>query len=263
MSEVKLRQYVVSSNVLYYEALWNAAKRSSGILAFRKYYNCKSAPKNKGLRPKGSRNKNKDTALVDIVAENGMEWIRVSTISEKRLLFDLAKLGWQNDSDTDDDIPQSTNWEDDDDEDQVEIVKTARELVRAARANTVQGRVPKVTIILTRITAGKTKAIDKVLSDMRATGATLQFADQVPPTPDFSEALPQMLVDRSRAMSDIVNIDCTILLALVSDISHKPCPILDWYNGEVSDPSQYPCSQNRLRANVHALGSCSDSRRGD
>jgi hypothetical protein len=235
--EERLRQYVVSSNVLYYEALWNAAKRSSGIVAFRKYYSWKPWIG----RPVQSQTTKKSSALVDIVAENGTEWIRVSTISEKRLLFDLAKLGWQNDSDSDDDTPntQSSNWEGDEDDDQVEIVKNVRDLVRAARANTVQGRPPKVTVILTRMIAGKTKAVDRVLDDMRATGATIYCANEVPETPALSDALAKMLINRSRAISETINIDCTILLALISDISHKPCPILDWYNGEVSQLARF------------------------
>ena len=41
--------------------------------------------------------------LVDIVADNGLEWIKVSTMGEKRLLFELAKEGWAGRHDSDDD----------------------------------------------------------------------------------------------------------------------------------------------------------------
>ncbi|KAF2794279.1 hypothetical protein K505DRAFT_275421 [Melanomma pulvis-pyrius CBS 109.77] len=241
LSEQKVRNYIVSSNLLYFEALWSAAKRTSGLLSFRKYFfwnRQKEGSQSRGLSlAKGSQKKGKSAALVDIVAADGMNWVRVSTTSEKRLLFDLAKLGWQNDSDSDDDdMPdaQATSWEDDDDdEDQVGIVKNARELARAAHANPIRGRPPLVHFILTRIQSGKTKEVDAVIQKIRETGAVIQCANEIPDPPSLEAALPNLLVDRSRTLSHTINIDCTILLALISDISHTQCPILDWYPGEV------------------------------
>jgi hypothetical protein len=234
MDEEKARHFIVSSNLLYYEALWSAAKRSSGLQAFRKYFYWDKRGKNTG-KGKGGASKGKTNALADIVADEGGEWLRVSTLSEKRLLFDLAKLGWMNDSDSDEDMPdaQPDIEDDDDDEDQVDIVRNARQLARAARANPIRGRPPKVRFVLTRIVAGKTKEIDNILDKIRATGAIVHCANDIPPTPPLQQVLPNLLIDRSRALSDTLNIDCTILLALISDISHRECPILDWYPGEV------------------------------
>ncbi|KAF2264751.1 hypothetical protein CC78DRAFT_553304 [Lojkania enalia] len=241
ISEEKARNHISSSNIVYLETLWNAAKRSSGLLAFRKYFFWNRQQEGvpaaySGLSvAKGAQVKGKSSALVDIVAEDGAEWIRVSTISHKRLLFDLAKLGWQNDSDNEDDMPdaQTSNWEDDDDSDQVDIVKNARDLARAARANPIRGRPPQVRMVFTRIHPGETKEIDVVIAKIRATGAIVQCANELPPPPALSDVLPKLLVDGSRTLSSILNIDCTILLALVSDISHSNCPILDWYPKEV------------------------------
>lgn len=234
MDGERARHFIVSSNLLYYEALWSAAKRSTGLQAFRKYFywdkKGHSTTKRKGGAAKGKTN-----ALADIVADEGGLWLRVSTLSEKRLLFDLAKLGWMNDSDSDEDMPdvKPACDDDDDDEDQVDIVRNARQLARAARANPIRGRPPKVHFVLTRIVAGKTKEIDGILDKIRATGATIQCANNMPQTPPLEIALPRLLIDRSRAMSHILNIDCTILLALISDISHHDCPVLDWYPSEV------------------------------
>jgi hypothetical protein len=232
----KARHFAVSSNLLYYEALWAAAKRSSGLLAFRKYFywNRQQGQTKNGVSfSKGSSAKGKTSALVDIVAADGMEWIRVSTTSEKRLLFDLAKLGWQNDSDSEMEDAAPTNWEDEDDDDQVEIVKSARELARAARANPMRGHAPKVRYVLTRLASGKLKEVDTILDKMRAVGITVECANEIPETPSIEDALPNLLVDRSRTLSSTLNIDCTILLALISDISHGECEILDWYPSEV------------------------------
>ena len=233
----KARHFAVSSNLLYYEALWAAAKRSSGLLAFRKYFywNREKGSRINGVGLRKGAKKGKTSALVDIVAADGMEWIRVSTTSEKRLLFDLAKLGWQNDSDSDEEMNDAppVNWEDEDDDDQVEIVKNARELARAARANPMRGHAPKVRYVLTRITSGKLKEVDAILEKMRAVGVDVQCANEIPEAPQLTQVLPNLLVDRSRTLSETLNIDCTILLALISDISHGECEILDWYPGEV------------------------------
>ncbi|KAF2200362.1 hypothetical protein GQ43DRAFT_373991 [Delitschia confertaspora ATCC 74209] len=238
----KAKHYVVSSNIVYYEGLWNAAKRSEGLLSFRKYFFWNRQEEGhraayQGLSlGKGSQVKGKSAALVDIVAKDGLEWIRVSTASEKRLLFDLAKLGWQNDSDEEDgeemDVREDPMNEEDD-EDEVEVVKHARQLARAAKANPIRGHSPKVRFVLTRVHSGKVKEIDMILNKIRATGAIVQCANELSPAPSLSEILLNLLVDRSRTLSDTLNIDCTILLALISDISHSNCPILDWYPGEV------------------------------
>lgn len=245
IDEEKARHYIVLSNLLYYEALWSAAKRCTGLQSFRKYFfwNRHRTPTGKRTTQamnamKAGQGKNKTAALVDIVAEEGSKWIRVSTVSEKRLLFDLAKLGWQNDSDSDsdDDMPDARSpksEDDDDDEDEVDVVKNARDLARAAKANPIRGRPPKVHFVLTRIDFGKTQAVDTIINKIRATGAIVQCASDIPPAVPVQDVLPWMLIDRSRALSETLNIDCTILLALISDISHTPCPILDWYPGEV------------------------------
>ena len=239
----KIRNHISSSNLVYWEALWAAAKRSEGLLAFRKYFFWNR--QQDGLRApyqglslgKGAQMKGKTAALADIVARDGREWIRISTMSEKKLLFDLAKLGWRNDSDSDSDADGDDAVKDplkeEDDEDEVPIVKQARELARAARANPICGNQPQVRLVLTRIQSGKHKEVDRTLDKIRATGAIVQCSNEISPAPTLQDVLPKLLVDRSRTLTDTLNIDCTILLALISDISHQDCPILDWYPGEV------------------------------
>lgn len=259
-TEEKIRHFIVSSNLTYYEALWGAAKRARGLQAFRKYYfwDRHKAPAGKrtlkGLSlGKGGVGKGKTAALVDIVADEGRQWIRVSTVSEKRIIFDLAKLGWVNDSDDDDDMgdERPSSWEDEDDEDQVDVVRNARELARAAKANPIQGRPPQVRFVLTRISTGRMKEVDGIIAKIRATGAIVQCAEDIPHTQPIELVLNDLLIDRTRALSETLNIDCTVLLALVSDISHKPCPILDWYPGEVKAQIKEEAGENLLPTHLY------------
>ncbi|KAF2681500.1 hypothetical protein K458DRAFT_479382 [Lentithecium fluviatile CBS 122367] len=268
MSAEKSRNYTSCSNLLYHEALWATAKRCTGLVAFRKYFFWKKERGIKGLSfqkglnlSKSSLTKGKSAALVDIVAAEGTEWVRVSTTSEKRLLFDLAKLGWQNDSDSNEDMgmtdAQNGNWEEDDDEDQVDIVKSARDLAHAAHANPTRGRPPQVRFVLTRIQSGKLKEVDAVLDKMRATGIQVECANELPQNPpSLDSVLPDLLVNPARSLSETLNLDCTILLALISDISHAQCPILDWYPSEVRAQIQDEENEKLLPTHLYpAIGS--------
>ncbi|OCL03921.1 hypothetical protein AOQ84DRAFT_301853 [Glonium stellatum] len=244
-SEEKAYQYLVSSNLLFFEALWAAAKRTSGLLYFRKnFFFNKASHHNQGANQGSPANIKmnrrasgpKSAALVDIVSCDGLEWTKVSTVSEKRILFDLAKLGWQNDGFSDDDDDGEKNAEDrqektidSDDEDEVPLVKNARDLARAAAANRTMGKHPQIIFVLPRIKSGRIREIDNLLNKIRATGATVQCTDDLEPAPPLESVLPKLLVDRSRNLSETLNIDCTILLAIISDISHSDVPIQDWF----------------------------------
>lgn len=242
-SEEKAYQYLVSSNLLFFEALWAAAKRTSGLLCFRKnFFFNKATHNSQGANQGGSLGNSKVScrapgpkavALVDIVSCDGLEWTKVSTISEKRLLFDLAKLGWQNDGFSDDDEDDAEDHRntsiDSDDEDEVPLVKSAKDLAKAAAVNRTMGKHPRIVFVLPRIESGRIIAIDNLLNKIRATGAVIQCADDLEPAPPLESVLPKLLVDRSRNLSETLNIDCTILLAIISDISHSEVPMQDWF----------------------------------
>ncbi|KAF2646288.1 hypothetical protein P280DRAFT_440168 [Massarina eburnea CBS 473.64] len=246
---------VQATNLLYFESIWAACKRSSGLVDFRRFFYWKQRKYGNHLSGKfagqhKTQNRNKFTnrpgekmngaTLVDIVAQSGREWVRVSTATQKRLIHDLAKLGWQNDSDSEDDdndMPDASkntreDGDNDDDEDEVFLVKNARELIRAARANPMRGRPPTVRFVLSRIESGKIKEVDAVLEKMRATGVIVQCANDLPETPSLDSVLSSLLVYPSDT-SETLNIDCTILMAMISDVSHKECPILDRYPAQI------------------------------
>ncbi len=180
--------------------------------------------------------KRKDASAADIVADNGGTWIKVSTITEKRLLFEMAKEGWEGyDDDSDEDHADS-----DDENDTLPgashrqahylgLVRLAEDLTKAACAVRVRYRHPRVQFILPRIIEGRLPEIDSVIQGLRKTGAKVQCAADLQsslimqnpaidssPSSIFSRMLPCI----HPPLSSILNIDCTILLALISDISH-------------------------------------------
>ncbi|KAF1957830.1 hypothetical protein CC80DRAFT_469828 [Byssothecium circinans] len=268
---------VRSNNLVYWEALWAASKRSSGLVDFRRYFYWNQRKHGDYLRGKfkdanrsvDRRTKNvipgrkaTDSTLVDIVARGGHEWVRVSTATQSRLLHDLAKLGWQNDSDSDLDsengaTPDTLNstLKDEDDEDQVFLVKNARELARAAHAHPFRDRPPVIRIVLSRLESGKQKEVDAVLDKMRATGAVVECANELSEPPPLDSVLPNLLVYPSHT-SETLNIDCTVLMAMISDISHWDCPVKKWYPAEVCKQIEEEKDQKLLPDHLYpAIGS--------
>lgn len=165
------------------------------------------------------------TKVVDIVCDNGRRWIKLSTISERRFLFDMAKLGW-NANDSEDEPMQDATDEDD----TLPIFKMASNLSKASRATWAGDRAPEVTFVLTRIKEGRVPQIDRVLNDIQKLPGIqlLLLKDADPTSTPLEEVLPVMTVDPFGGLSDVLNMDCTILLSLTSDLSHIPISSSVW-----------------------------------
>ncbi|KIY03767.1 uncharacterized protein Z520_00458 [Fonsecaea multimorphosa CBS 102226] len=227
-----------SSNLPFYEAVWHTAKSCRHITALGKkmYFAGKhSAADGKSRREKMVsrtevlRDAQKKETLVDIIADNGLQWIKISTLTEKRLLFEMAKEGWEKYGDFDDDSDTEDAHVPEIDNDgmrtsKLELVRLAEDLKIAAQEVRVQFRHPQIRFVLPKIREGIIPDVDAFLADLRATGAVVECnmdicilsegrqldLDNMTPT---APTVP---------LTSTINIDCTILLALISDISHFP-----------------------------------------
>jgi hypothetical protein len=131
-NKAKIKHTVQSSNFSFLQAVWDSAKRSSGVV---------------GLKRHGS--------LVDVIADGGLLWIKVSTIGEKRLLMEMAKQGWagwdsmseDDDGDDEDDAREASPSTDTD----ISILKIAARLAQDARDTRVNYKHPSVVMELPRI----------------------------------------------------------------------------------------------------------------
>lgn len=208
----RIHQLVTASNLTYWEALWSTAKQQKCIQLLRRH-----------------------ASPIDIISDAGLTWIKVSTITERRLLMEMAKAGWawagMSDSESDDDELDGATKSGDDDMD-IPIVKMAMTLAKLARESRIRYRIPRVRFVLTRINSGN-KDIDAVLDRIRATGATITTADQLLPAPAIEDVLEDLVVDERKFFSQTLNICCTILLAVVSDISHGQVKEEAWFNRNI------------------------------
>ncbi|KKY24587.1 hypothetical protein UCDDS831_g02381 [Diplodia seriata] len=270
----KIKHQLSSTNVTSYEAQWSAIKTCRGVVALRQTFSRQPPSR----RPqKGSKNiralspsskikahvkKTQDGVLVDAVVDDGREWLKVSAISERQLLFQMARQGWRNDSDSDDEDgevlgkpfggadgaagAEDDSDDSDDDEDEVVILRLAKHLTQAARSNRHNYRHPRVRLVLPKIAPGRVKEIDALLARIRAlstpaaplsleTGAPSQTTHDENGTaaaqPDLD--LTSLLTHPFSTFTPTLNIDCTLLVALASDISHARCTVQPWYPGAV------------------------------
>ena len=229
-----------SSNLPFYEAIWTIAKNTcTGLVAFGKRFYWEEKAGNKNLDKRKS-------VLVDIVADDGEEWVKVSTISETRLLFEMAKKGWEGGSDNDDDGEERTVLQnhgreddsdyddDDDDDDEIELLKLASDMRKAANLVRVNYRRPRLRFMIPKIVEGQVPEIDDLLKAIRSHGVVVVCGEDVSSMQTFNESehrpaesvsvqdeVRNLLPNRFKRFTPTLNVDCTILLAIISDLSHS------------------------------------------
>lgn len=217
-----------SSNLPFYVTVWDTVKQCTGIVALEKrfYWTPESYSNGeKKTRSTEELQSKRHNVLVDIIAQDGSEWIKVSTLTEKRLLFDMAKAGWIGDMSSDSSDAGSDEYDEPEG-----LMKQAEALVKASKAIRVRYRHPEVRIVLPKIRKGGAKEVNDLIDQIKSRGITVQTAEDHQDAPPVSVVLHRLAVDPFATFSDVVNVDCTILLALVSDLSHGQVEAEDWHH---------------------------------
>ncbi|KAF5010251.1 hypothetical protein F66182_15472, partial [Fusarium sp. NRRL 66182] len=132
-------------------------------------------------------------------------------------------------------IPMDYGEDEEDDSDQLELITMAFDMIKAARATRIRYKNPRVHIIAPKLEEGKVPEIDRVLSIIRSYGVTIECGmrirdifsddeayDNRDPSSIIEDDLPlsSMLPNTFEKFTDVINVDCTLLLALASDLSH-------------------------------------------
>ncbi|EGC44498.1 conserved hypothetical protein [Histoplasma capsulatum var. duboisii H88] len=283
-AEIRVLHSLRSSNLPFYSSVWNVAKYScTGLIAFSKRFYWYSSKSNahgsrwdtgeaqaptistrnlerslQGLHVSADAHKaveenlnraglHKRSVLVDIVADNGEEWVKVSTVTPSRLLFELAKRGWEMGCDSasengekEAEIYRLRNDDDsnDEDEDAIELVRLATDMKRAAALVRVRYQHPRIRFMLPNIVEGNIPEVDAIIKDIRKTGVKVECStdienvEKLPAAPNgkgnnghhqpktMENLLSTLLPNPHPHMTSTLNVDCTLLLALVSDLSH-------------------------------------------
>ncbi|TGZ80483.1 hypothetical protein EX30DRAFT_396209 [Ascodesmis nigricans] len=230
--ETKRSSHSLSAvNLPFYEAVWAAAKSTTGITALHKTFWYQEKELSSKDQPGGAKLKRKKSSVVvDVVAQNGLQWIKVNLLTPKRLLFDIAKAGWEEGrliSDDEDDY-QSSYSTNSLAISQLALTKIASTLVLAASHERVQYLHPSVYFIFPRLPppTDKTPEVKAFIDELTSLGVHVQCG---PPSPDSEVFKPRRISElvedistpfrrRSIPVTSPVNLDVSILLSLASDI---------------------------------------------
>ncbi|KAI0267476.1 hypothetical protein BC834DRAFT_968969 [Gloeopeniophorella convolvens] len=187
----------------------------------------------------------------DVVADNGRTWIRVNTAKNARLLAEFRELdsyltdGSSDDEDTAAYPPRAPPEFDN------SLLRAARALLAAARANPVPGTTaaPRVTLRLPRLDPAPPAdpRIAQTLQTLRAMGLAVALGAPPAPLPPQVSAEPPARAPRPTRR---ISLDLSVLIALVSDLTHAPLPATraDPHARFVPSPAYVAWKQARVRA---------------
>ncbi|PWW79611.1 hypothetical protein C7212DRAFT_350454 [Tuber magnatum] len=247
-----------SSNLSYLEAVWKCARAQVGVRGICQSFGFVDKEGEGGDRGDGGssndRKGKKGSVGVDVVAENGLVWIKVSTITAERVVHSLAKGGWE------------------DAEGEIGLVKCVRGLVKASRCFRVQYLHPSVLVWLPNLLLDgegegeqeeERVAVEGFVKAIVAEGARVQLGagailgrGEDPAATAIEESTEKALRDMVRPLittSTTINLDVTILLALVSDITHGPVSIQERFHPAIIRQLALESSGRRMGEEIYPL----------
>ncbi|KAK1980076.1 hypothetical protein LZ30DRAFT_724358 [Colletotrichum cereale] len=207
-----------------YENHWLAIKKCRSVTWFR-------------FAVPYSKQDAQSSVFISAIVENGHEWMRVLSITEKALLVQMAEADFPwDDPDVEDDDAELAEVLDDD-ETQIEVLKCAKQLLAAAR-DIHGGYTHRIRIVLPNIHRGRVSAIDRFLKGIASLGdevipLDLECAhESQTPSPPLETAISNLLAlgnnTNAPPLTPVLNIDTSILVALTTDISHNHSSQRKW-----------------------------------
>ncbi|KAH9968137.1 hypothetical protein BC827DRAFT_1368250 [Russula dissimulans] len=226
-----------STNAPYLIAVWKEVLSSPPpVIAIGKPFYERSRLRTDGEGKKQARaqSSGKSTGVkVDVVANNGHTWIRVNTAKNSRLLAEFREIDSYL-TDSDDEGATSANAvclppaqrEFDN-----SLLRTGRALLDAARANPVLGTnaPPEVIFCLPRIDPdaqnenGNDPRIALTVESLRDMGLTIKLGERSA-IEQLVGTIPALPSPPTFIPTHQINLDLSILIALVSDLTHAPLP---------------------------------------
>ncbi|OBZ76717.1 hypothetical protein A0H81_03223 [Grifola frondosa] len=232
----------LSTNAPYLISVWNEVLHASPPVTtiWRTFFqnDLQSSPRRRGFRkPSGVK--------VDVIAEGGKRWIRVNTTKNSRMLAEFREIdsyltGSEEESPEEEDHPSLAQTEFDN-----SLLRIGRSLLSAADRNPVPGTsiAPSITLRLTRLDPSPPDQKDhdpriaKTICELQKMGIDVELGER-----DAPPAMPPMRSPaRGLEPTRHVNLDLSILIALVSDITHSPLP----KSAEEADARFTPSIQQR------------------
>lgn len=173
-----------------------------------------------------------------IVVDGGAEWLDIRALSAERLATQMSEAGWSwgdHDDTDEDEAVDPDEWE------TVPLAVQVRKLIEAARLNRHEYVMPRVRVVLPRIARSDNRDVALFLAQLTrmdpSVKVTIDDRDSIfmatpPPPPD--EALENLLGYEFAGLTPTLNIDHSILVDLISDITHFRLEVQPWHEHTTS-----------------------------
>lgn len=164
------------------------------------------------------------SAKVDIIAENGLVWIKVIARNAKAFRHELMGLEWNDDSDTESESESDSEQVNsvEADFDSLPIFKKAREYLKTAQAHHVQFHTPIVVFAFMRISPDEDIFVQRIMNKLTEIGIIVHLQQ---PSSIHSTYMPLLkdIDDIDHISTRSINLDVSSSLAILSELSHHVC----------------------------------------
>ncbi|OTA06711.1 hypothetical protein A9Z42_0074410 [Trichoderma parareesei] len=172
----------------------------------------------------------KEQAKVEVdVVQGGREWLDIRWLQADRLARQMTDCGWAWGDYSLGDVVDPEEWED------TPLAKQVKRLVAAAKMNRHEYRIPRLRIVFPNLSRGENEDVDvfleqlcriDLLVDTVVEDASSEFMQTPPPL--LQEAIHNLLGNEFDGLTDTLNMDHTILVDLISDITHLQLQPQPW-----------------------------------
>ncbi|KAK7019870.1 hypothetical protein R3P38DRAFT_1225897 [Favolaschia claudopus] len=217
----------LSTNAPYLIAVWNEVLCAPPLIVSI----LKSFPLPAGPSSDHNYQATQKSSLVkvDVVADSGKRWLRVNTIKNNRMLAEFREIdSYLTDSEDEDELGPSLAQKEFDNS----VLRMGRPLIAAAKANPLHlptgTEPPKVTLRLTRLNPFESgdddPRISQTIDGLRAMGIDVELGERSQTDLPSPKQAPHIVSAAQLVPTSSINLDLSILLALVSDLTHAPLP---------------------------------------
>ncbi|KAI8878764.1 hypothetical protein K501DRAFT_227890 [Backusella circina FSU 941] len=189
-----------------------------------------TVPTNNAWMSKADMMRN-ESIKVDIVAENGLVWIKVIARNAKGFRHELAGLEWM-DSDSEEEEEEEEDDSDIDEKrnglpvqtenqvfDGLAIFKKARSYLKSAEMHHVQFRKPVVVFAFMCIRPDEDVYVQRIMERLKE----MDVVVYQPSEKSLSSCYMPLINDTGCYTTESINLDVSSVLAIISQMSHRPC----------------------------------------
>ncbi|KAM5354200.1 hypothetical protein ACJ41O_000850 [Fusarium nematophilum] len=219
-------------------AQWDRLKRCSGFVAVNQAFQGSSRDTRRrevakldvsGQEKQKMHRLLKEQGRVEVdVVGGGREWLAVKAISRDRLARQMSDCGWSwGDHELGDKVDDD-EWED------TPLAKYVRRLVTAARMNRHEYQFPRIRLVVSNLKRDEDE-LNIFLHQLEHMDPLVEviIEDQdsafvKDPPPPLEEALDNLVGNELACLTSTINLDHTILIDLISDLTHMHLEPQPW-----------------------------------